>query len=57
MTDDIGQALEFKYIAAVFRAGVSAGEIKRQHGADDKHRCAGDRTGKFDFALFWFIMT
>ena len=29
MTDEIGQTLEFKYIAAVFRAGVSAGEIKR----------------------------
>lgn len=37
MSDDVGQALEFKYIAAVFRAGVSAGEIKRwivQHMKD-----------------------
>lgn len=37
MSDDAGQALEFKYIAAVFRAGVSAAEVKRwilQHMKD-----------------------
>mgnify|MGYP001235013220 CR=1 FL=1 len=29
MSDDVGQALEFKYIAAVFRAGRSEFELKR----------------------------